>query len=92
MQRKLSTNHNPNYRKLLPYLHNQQFDEAFALISHYIQLQDNSEAAEYRKILLENGIEVDQLPSTDSFNADFGVPFPAGKQPKFPFGYAKIRR
>lgn len=85
MQRKLSTNHNPNYRKLLPYLHNQQFDEAFALISHYIQLQDNSEAAEYRKILLENGIEVDQLPSTDSFNADFGVPFPAGKQPKFTF-------
>lgn len=85
MQRKLSTNHNPNYRKLLPYLHNQQFDEAFALISHYIQLQDNSEAAEYRKILLENGIEVDKLPSKDSFNADFGVPFPAGKQPKFTF-------
>lgn len=85
MQRKLSTNHNPNYRKLLSYLPDQQFDEAFALLSHYIQLQDNSEAVEYRKILLKNGVEVDKLPSADSFNTAFGVPFPAGKKPKFTF-------
>ena len=85
MQRKLSTNHNPNYRKLSPYLPNQQFDEAFALLSHYIQLQGNTEAIEYRKILLENGVEVDQLPSTGNFNSEFDIPFPAVEKPKFTF-------
>jgi DNA (cytosine-5)-methyltransferase 1 len=85
MQRKLSTNHNPNYRKLSPYLPNQQFDEAFALLSHYIQLQGHNEANEYRKILLANGVDVGQLPTTDSFNTAFDIPFPTGSNPKFTF-------
>ena len=85
MQRKLSTNHNPNYRKLLPYLPNQQFDESYALLSHYIQLQGNSEATEYQKILLENGVKTEKLPSTDAFNKEFDVPFTACEKPKFTF-------
>ena len=85
MQRKLSTNHNPNYRKLLPYLPDQQFDESYALLSHYIQLQGNSEATEYQKILLENGVEIENLPSADSFNKEFDVPFIASEKPKFTF-------
>ena len=74
-----STNQNPNYRKLLPYLSNQQFDESYALISHYIQLQGTSEAVEYKKILLERGIDIDHLPTTESFNEEFCIPFPANE-------------
>ena len=42
-----------------PYLSNQQFDESYALLSHYIQLQGNPEAMEYQKLLLEHGVDVD---------------------------------
>ena len=80
-----STNQNPNYRKLLPYLSNQQFDESYALISHYIQLQGTSEAVEYKKILLERGIDIDHLPTTESFNEEFCIPFPAKEGAKFTF-------
>ena len=85
MEQKLSTNQRPNYRELLPYLSNRQFDEAFALVSHYIQLQDSTEVTEYRRILLENGVELEQLPSTDSFNGKFAIPFTASKKAKFTF-------
>lgn len=85
MEKILSTNQNPNYKKLSPYLCDQQFDESYALLSHYIQLQDNNEATEYKKILLEHGIEIKNLPSTDSFNKKFGIPFHAEKKSKFTF-------
>ena len=57
MQKVLSTNQNPNYKKLSPYLPKQQFDESYALLSHYIQLQQSSEAAEYKRILDEHGLD-----------------------------------
>lgn len=85
METRLSTNQKPNYRKLLPYLANQQFDEAFALISHYIQLQGQSESSEYKKILLERGINLDNVPSTEQFNQEFDIPFPTQEAPKFTF-------
>ncbi len=85
MEQRLSTNQRPNYRELSPYLSNRQFDEAFALISHYIQLQGSAEATEYQRILLKNGVEVDQLPPADNFNRDFAIPFTASKEPKFTF-------
>lgn len=85
MEQRLSTNRRPNYGKLTPYISNQQFDEAFALVSHYIQLQDSTTANKYRKILLENGVKLEQLPSTDSFNREFAIPFVTTKEPKFTF-------
>ena len=85
MQRKLTTNYNPNYRKLLPHLNDQHFNEAYALLSHYIQLQGNNEATEYQKLLLENGVPIEKLPSTDDFNKEFDIPFPASEDPKFTF-------
>ena len=39
MEKPISTNKNPNYLKLVPYLGDQEFDESYALLSHYIQLQ-----------------------------------------------------
>ncbi|WP_409969670.1 DNA cytosine methyltransferase [Bengtsoniella intestinalis] len=85
MKKSLSTNQNPNYKKLSPYLSNQQFDESYALLSHYIQLQANDEASEYQKILLEHGVEIEHLPSTDGFNQEFGIPFPTSENPTFTF-------
>ena len=85
MEQKISTNQRPNYRKLLDYLSNQQFDESFSLISHYIQLQGSIEATEYKNILLKNGVDIEQIPTTDDFNQDFAIPFPASKNSKFTF-------
>lgn len=81
-----NANKKTNYHTLAPYLsNNQQFDESYALISHYIQLQGNTGATEYHKLLLEHGIDIDSLPSADDFNKDLGIPFPASKEPKFTF-------
>lgn len=81
-----NANKKTNYHKLSPYLsNNQQFDESYALISHYIQLQGNTEATEYQKLLLEHGIDIDNLPSADRFNKELGIPFPASKESKFTF-------
>ena len=77
MDKPTSTNKNPNYHKLSKYLDNQEFDESYALISHYIQSNGNVEANEYRKKLIEHGIDVDKLPSADVFNKMFSIPFPS---------------
>lgn len=74
-----------NYHILSNYLTNQQFDESYALLSHYIQLQGKNEATEYQKLLLEHGINMKNIPSTNKFNKDFGTPFPANKKQKFTF-------
>ena len=74
-----------NYHKLSNYFTNQQFDESYALLSHYIQLQGQNEAKEYQKILLEHGIDIKNIPSINKFNKDFGIPFPANKKQKFTF-------
>lgn len=78
-------NKKPNYFKIAPYLCNQQFEESYALLSHYIQLQGDLEAVEYKKLLLENGVKIDKLPSKDSFNKKFDIPFPACKGASFTF-------
>ena len=80
-----NTKNKINYHKLSAYLPDQQFDESYALISHYIQLQGNTEANEYQKLLLENGIEIGRLPSAESFNEGLGVPFLADKESNFTF-------
>ena len=81
-----NANKKTNYHKLSPYLsNNQQFDESYALISHYIQLQGNAEATEYQKLLLEHGIDIDALPSADRFNKESDIPFPASEDSKFTF-------
>lgn len=85
MQKVLSTNQNPNYKKLSPYLPKQQFDESYALLSHYIQLQQSSEAAEYKRILDEYGVDTEQLPTTESFNKEFDIPFPTDEKANFTF-------
>ena len=68
-----------NYQVLAPYLSNKEFDESYALLSHYIQLQGHTESIEYKKILLENGIKIADLPSQTEFNNSCNIPFPQTK-------------
>lgn len=77
MKNQILTSKSPNYSKLAPYLANHQFDESFALLSHYIQLQGTDEANEYKGLLLKNGVDIENLPSTDTFNQKFDIPFPS---------------
>ena len=84
MKKPTSSNKKPNYHKISRYLSNQQFDESYALLSHYIQLQGNDEANEYKKLLLEHGIDIEHLPSTDNFNKELDIPFPPSGR-KFTF-------
>ena len=48
-----------NHHKITPYLGNHQFDESYALLSHYIQLQGSNEAKQYQE-QLEKEIELDR--------------------------------
>lgn len=77
MNKPTSTNKNPNYNKLQPYLSNQEFDESYALVSHYIQSNGGKEANEYKRQLVEHGINIDNLPSAEEFNKALDVPFPS---------------
>lgn len=77
MNKPTSTNKNPNYNKLLPYLSNQEFDESYALVSHYIQSNGCKEANEYKRQLVEHGINIENLPSAEEFNKALDVPFPS---------------
>jgi len=78
--RKTSYKSEPNYHKLSAYLPKQQFDESYALLSHYIQLQGSEEAEVYKKLLLEQSVDIKHLPLTDTFNKKFDIPFPTNKR------------
>lgn len=84
MTKPISTNKNPNYSKLSSYLPDQKFDESYALLSHFIQLNGFEEAEKYKKLLLEQGTDINKLPSADEFNDIFNVPF-ATNSTKFTF-------
>lgn len=73
-----------NYTKLNQYLIN-DFDENYALVSHYIQLQGTAEAENYKSILLQNGIDVSSLPIQKDFNKQNDIPFPCKDKTKFTF-------
>ena len=80
-----NVNKNINFHKLLPYLHSQHFDESYALLSHYIQVQGQNEASDYQKLLLKHGIGIEHLPTMDNFNKEFNIPFPTSEGSKFTF-------
>lgn len=74
-----------NYAILDEYLGEKTFDEKYALLSHYIQLQCSASAEKYRKILEQNGIDVKNLPSAKDFNSKLDVPFCASESLSFTF-------
>ena len=75
MKKITNNNKKINYHVLSPYLSGKEFDESYAFLSHYLQLQGSVEAEEYKNKLEKEGIELDALPLKDDFNADMHVPF-----------------
>lgn len=59
------------YRNVLgKYVLDKEFDEKYALISHYIQLEGKNDAQKYGDILSENGVDLESLPTMDDFNSE----------------------
>jgi len=73
-----------NYEILNQYKNNTSFDEDYALLSHYIQLQDSDEKKNYKKILEEKKVKISDIPGKEEFNKVLKVPFP-NKDSKFTF-------
>ena len=51
-----------NYSVLKKYLPTESFDENYALISHYIQLQGTDKAKKYEQEILSKNINLNLLP------------------------------
>ena len=74
-----------NYSVLDKYFADKDFDEKYALLSHYIQLRDTDSAQKYRTLLEQNGLDLSSLPSKKEFNSKQNVPFAAQENPSFTF-------
>ena len=73
-----------NYEILNQYKCNKSFYEDYALLSHYIQLQDSTENENYKRNLVAEGINLADIPGKNEFNKVLKVPFP-NKDSKFTF-------
>ena len=73
-----------NYEILNQYKCNKTFYEDYALLSHYIQLQDSTEKENYKRNLEAEGINLADIPGKNEFNKVLKVPFP-NKDSKFTF-------
>ena len=61
-----------------------RFDDDFAVVSHYLMLQDSSAADHYKSVLKKNGVDVSELPSKKEFLKKFAL-FPPKQKVKFTF-------
>lgn len=73
-----------NYSILKKYLPTESFDENYALISHYIQLQGTEKAKIYEKAIIDKNINLSSLPQKNDFNSSVEIPY-ANKENKFAF-------
>ena len=73
-----------NYEILNQYKNNKSFEEDYALLSHYIQLQDSDEKKNYKDILEAKGVNIANIPDKEDFNKELNVPFP-NKDSRFTF-------
>lgn len=61
-----------------------RFDDDFAVVSHYLMLQESSAADHYKSVLKKNGVDVSELPSKKGFLKKFAL-FPPKQKVKFTF-------
>ena len=73
-----------NYTVLKKYLPTEDFEENYALISHYIQLQGTSKAKKYENAIRERNINITEIPKKTDFNATARIPY-ANKAHDFTF-------
>ena len=67
----------PNYSELKNYFPSINNDETYALLTHYIQLQETDQKLKYEKKLksLYPDLDFSKLPKKDVFNNNYRVPF-----------------
>lgn len=73
-----------NYSVMDSILDGKEFEEKYALLSHYIQLMDSEERRYYENNLRVNNIDIENLKAKEEFNRDLNIPFP-NKDSKFTF-------
>mgnify|MGYP002854457953 CR=1 FL=1 len=73
------------YKKKIAFADNNDFYEKYALLSHYIQLENIKESKKYADILRANGINIKLLPSKRDFNKYNNIDFVADDNAKFTF-------
>lgn len=73
-----------NYTVLKKYLPSEDFEENYALISHYIQLQGTKQAKKYEDIIRSKNIDLNSIPQKKDFNSEVKIPF-SNKSEKFTF-------
>ena len=66
---------NTTYSEQLDCFEASNIDEKYALLTHAIQLGNSDDAMKYWEILNDNGINSEQLPVAEKFNADNAIPF-----------------
>ena len=73
-----------NYTILNKYLPSQKFEENYALLSHYIQLQGTDKAKKYEKEILAKNVDLSVIPQKTDFNKFVEIPY-TNKEEKFSF-------
>ncbi len=73
-----------NYSVLKQYLPKENFEENFALISHYIQLQGTEIGKRYEKAIIDNHVDLNIIPKKSDFNSAQNILY-ANKEQKFTF-------
>lgn len=73
-----------NYSVLKKYLPTEDFEENYALVSHYIQLQGTLGAKKYETIIRSRNVDLTSLPKKGDFNNSINVPF-SGESERFTF-------
>ncbi len=72
------------YIQNLAYVNGLDLEEKYALITHYIQLNDRSSSEKYKKLLESAGFAMDKLPTEEEFNKEHGITLKSNN-PKFSF-------
>lgn len=62
-----------NYEEKLSAWDRFEIDEKYALISHTIQLGGIDEAKKYKNTLEQNGVKINELPTTEKFNIENNI-------------------
>lgn len=66
-------------------LNKTRFDDDYAVLSHYIMLQDSPRGDHYKKILESQGIDLSLIPTKSSFKKKQNLTFVAKKNASFSF-------
>ena len=75
---------NANYTILKNYLSSQDFEENYALLSHYIQLQGSKKENLYADFIRKKNINFSRIPNKEEFNSLIQIPY-VNKDEKFTF-------